>query len=354
MSPPVSGPNPPGRVTMADVARVAGVSKTTVSLVLSNAETRLAEETKRRVRSVATQLGYRRDLVAASLRTSSTRTIGMLSDRLATTSVGWGMVAGAQAVARERGYMLLLANTEGDPERELEAVNEFMDRRIDGLMFGALYHRALTIPELHGDVPVVLLDAYDPGGRFPAVVPDDERGGHDATMMLVEAGHRQIGFINDSHDIPAHRLRLAGYRQALAEAGLAADPDLVVESLDPITPSGGRVAVRTLLDLPDPPTGIFCFNDRMASGAYQEIRARGMRIPDDVSIVGFDDMEALAEGLDPPLTTLALPHEAMGRWAVETLLDTAPRDAALGPHEPRREYCPPVRRQSVGPPPPGG
>lgn len=345
------GPSPPGRVTMADVARVAGVSKTTVSLVLSNADTRLAEETKRRVRSVATQLGYRRDLVATSMRTSTTRTIGMLSDRLATTSVGWGMVAGAQAAARERGYMLLLANTEGDPEREVEAVNEFVDRRIDGLVFGALYHRALTIPHLHGNVPIVLLDAYDPDRRFPSVVPDDEAGGHDATMLLVDAGHRRIGFINDSHDIPARRLRFMGYRRALDEAGIPFDPDLAVENFDPITPAGGQAAVRELLDLPEPPTGIFCFNDRMASGAYQAIRARGLRVPEDVSIVGFDDMEALAEGLDPPLTTMALPHEAMGRWAVGTLLDSLPRGAGPGPHEPRREPCPPVWRQSVGPPP---
>ena len=267
MPSPSQGPSPPGRVTMADVARVAGVSKTTVSLVLSNAETRLAEQTKRRVRSVATQLGYRRDLVATSMRTSTTRTIGMLSDRLATTSVGWGMVAGAQAAASERGYMLLMANTEGEPEREVEAVNQFLDRRIDGLVFGALYHRALTIPERHGDIPVVLLDAYDPARRYPAIVPDDETGGFDAARLLIEAGHRRIGFMNDSHDVPARRLRLAGYRRALADAGITPDPDLMVDNLDPITPAGGHAAVQALLDLPDPPTGIFCFNDRMASGA---------------------------------------------------------------------------------------
>ncbi len=335
---------------MADVAKVAGVSKTTVSLVLSNAETRLAEDTRRRVRSVAKQLGYRRDLVASSLRTSQTRTIALLSDRLATTSVGWAMVAGAQAAARERGYMLLVANTEGDPEREVDAVQALRDRRVDGLVFGALFHRALTIPELTEDLPVVLLDAYDPDHRLSAVVPDDEVGGHDATALLTSAGHRRIGFINDDHDVPAVRLRLAGYRRALHEAGLAFDPDLVVSTDDPITPVGARTAVATLLDLPRPPTAVFCFNDRMASGVYQAARARGRSIPGDLSVVGFDDHEALAEGLDPPLTTMALPHEAMGRWAVLRLL--ALLDGSEDP-EPvvHREPCPPVLRASHGPPP---
>ncbi len=337
------------RVTMADVARVAGVSKTTVSLVLSNAETRLAEDTRRRVRSVARQLGYRRDLVASSMRTSQTRTIALLSDRLATTSVGWAMVAGAQAAARERGYMLLIANTEGDPEREVDALDALRDRRVDGLIFGALFHRALTIPDMT-DTPVVLLDAYDPERRLSAVVPDDEVGGHDATALLTAAGHRRIGFIDDANDVTAATLRLDGYHRALADAGLAADPDLVVRTNDPITPVGGRTAVVELLDLPDPPTAVFCFNDRIASGAYQAIRARGLRIPEDISVVGFDDHEALAEGLDPPLTTMSLPHEAMGRWAVLRLLDLldGTDDAAPVVH---REACRPVLRASHGPPP---
>lgn len=338
------------RVTMADVARVAGVSKATVSLVLSNAETRLAEDTRRRVRSVAKQLGYRRDLVASSMRTSQTRTIALLSDRLATTSVGWAMVAGAQAAARERGYMLLIANTEGDPDREVDAVHALRDRRVDGLVFGALFHRALTIPDLTADVPVVLLDAYDPARRLSAVVPDDEAGGHDATALLTAAGHRRIGFINDDHDVPAAALRLDGYHRALAEAGLEVDADLVVRTDDPITPVGGRTAVATLLDLPDPPTAVFCFNDRIASGAYHAIRARGRSIPGDLSVVGFDDHEALAEGLDPPLTTMALPHQAMGRWAVLRLLDLLDGSGDPDPVV-HLEPCQPVLRASHGPPP---
>lgn len=342
---------PDRRVTMADVARVAGVSKATVSLVLSNAETRLAEDTRRRVRSVAAQLGYRRDLVASSMRTSQTRTIALLSDRLATTSAGWGMVAGAQAVARERGYMLLVANTEGDPELEVEAVHALRDRRIDGLVFGTMFHRAFTMPELTNGMPAVLLDAYDPDRRLSAVVPDDEVGGHDATALLVRAGHTRIGFVNVRRGIPAATLRLDGYRRALAEADIAADPSLVVETDDPITPGSGRAAIATLLDLPDPPTGVFCFNDRIANGVYHAIRARGLSIPQNLSVVGFDDEEALAAGLDPPLTTMALPHEAMGRWAVQRLLGLLDGTGNPAPVV-HREPCPPVVRASHGPPPP--
>lgn len=337
-----------GRPSMQDVADAAGVSRATVSLVLSDAPgARVAGETRDRVHAAARALGYRRNLLASGLRRSRTDTIGLISDRITTSPWGWAKIAGAQDAAWARGRMLLMANTAGDPTHEREALEGLLDRRVDGLVLGATYHRALAVPPVPADVPLVLLDAFDPDGAWPAVVPDDERGGYDATTLLIEAGHERIGFVNSGDPIPAARLRARGHRRALADAGLAVDPTLLVDAEESESPEGGRDAVERLLDGTSAPTALFCFNDRIASGAYRALRRRGLRVPEDVSVVGFDNQVDLAAGLDPPLTTIALPHEAMGRWAVDRLLDQI--DGVPGADEPvlRRELCPPVLRASV-------
>lgn len=336
------------RPSMQDVADAAGVSRATVSLVLSNTpDARIASATRERVVAVAEDLKYRRDLVASGLRRSRTDTIGLVSDRIATAPWGWAMVAGAQEAAWERGRVLLMANTGGEAIHEHEAVDNLLDRRVDGLVFGATYHRALPVPQLRAPVPVVLLDAFDPEGAHPAVVPDDERGGHQATTLLLDAGHERVAFINSADPVPASQLRLSGYRTALADHGVALDHALVIDADDAELPDGGRRACEALLARGVGFTGLFCFNDRVASGAYRTLRRVGLSVPTDISVVGFDDQADVANALDPPLTTIALPHEAMGRWAVNRLLDRI--DGVEGADEPelRREHCPPVLRDSV-------
>jgi LacI family transcriptional regulator len=319
-----------------------------VSLVLSNAPgARIASATRARVVAVADDLGYRRDLVASGLRRSRTDTIGLVSEGIATTPRGWAMVAGAQEAAWERGRVLLVANTGGEATHEHDAMENLLDRRVDGLVLGATYHRALPVPPLRAPVPVVLLDAFDPHGGHPAVVPDDEHGAHQATALLLEAGHERVAFINSADPVPASRLRLAGYRAALAGHGVGFDESLVIDAADADLPDGGRHACEALLDRDVGFTGLFCFNDRVASGAYRALRRAGLTVPADVSVVGFDDQADVADALDPPLTTIALPHEAMGRWAVNRLLDRI--DGVEGADEPqlRLEPCPPVLRDSV-------
>jgi LacI family transcriptional regulator len=152
------------------------------------------------------------------------------------------------------------------------------------------------------------------------VVPDEVAGARDAVRELLGHGHRRIAFVTNEEGIPATRLRLRGYRAALRGAGLRPDPGLVIATA-PTTEGGHRVA-RALLDRADRPTALFCFRDLMAMGAYQAAAEMGLRVPDDVSIVGYDNMRHIADGLFPGLTTVALPHYEMGAWAARRLLDT--------------------------------
>jgi LacI family transcriptional regulator len=200
----------------------------------------------------------------------------------------------------------------------------------------------------------VLIDSTSDDGSVPSVVPDEEGGAFVAVTELIEHGHRRIGFLTNSDDVPATRGRLAGYRRALAEAGLEFDEQLVVAEQSE-TP-GGYKAALSVLERADRPTGVFCYNDRMAMGAYRAAAELGLHIPTDLSIVGFDNQELIAEGLYPALTTVALPHFEMGEWALGVLAELMQLDTPLeGRHyETAVLSCPLVRRQSVAPPQPNG
>jgi LacI family transcriptional regulator len=336
------------RPTIRDVARGAGVSPSTVSVVLNNVHgARVAPDTRRRVTEAARRLGYAADPTARALRTQRTHTIGFLSDEIATTPYAGRLVQGAQEAAWRRGMLLLLLNTGGDAAHEQEAISTLVHRRVDGIVYATMYHRVVEVPRIRAGIPLVLLDARPAGGGVPCVVPDERAGAAAAATELLEHGHRRIAFVQDADGVPAAAERLEGFRETLAAHGIALDADLVVAEHP--SAAGGRRALLRLLDLPDPPAAVFCFNDRMAMGAYQVAAARGLRIPEDLSVVGFDDQREVADALWPGLTTVALPHHAMGVWAVEALMG----DEKAGAAE-ERMPCPLIRRQSVGPPPGSG
>ncbi|MGP3533557.1 LacI family DNA-binding transcriptional regulator [Microbacterium sp. RD1] len=335
---------------IADVAKAAGVSSATVSLVLNKADSRISEETRARVERVAAEIGYVPNPIARSLRTRSTRTIGLVSDRIATTPFAGQMLAGAQEVAREHSHLVILVDTDGHPEMESEAIDTLVHQRVDAMIYASMYHRVLEAP---AGLPAgtVFMDCRPEGGGFPAVVPDDYAGGRAAAQELVDAGHRRIAFVDTDEDRPiAADLRLQGYRDVLTEAGLDIDPALHV--LVATSAAGGRAASERLWSLPPEqrPTAMFAFNDRIAAGIYSWALRSSVRIPDDLSVVGYDDQQLIAAELDPPLTTVGLPHAAMGRWAMETALGlrAAPTDSAY------LMDCPIVRRASVAPPAPLG
>jgi LacI family transcriptional regulator len=214
-----------------------------------------------------------------------------------------------------------------------------------------MWHRVVRVPD---GLPAgtVFLDGRPEGGGFPAVVPDDRAGAVAAVRELVEHGHRRIAYIGGGEPpIPvAENLRYEGYLAALREAGIDPDPSLHVAA-STTSAAGGAAAAAMLLDRPthERPTALFCFNDRVAMGAYRAARHRGLRVPPDLSVIGYDDQQYIAGELDPPLTTVALPHYEMGRWAMEVRLGvrSAPTENGgvfLMP-------CPLIRRESVAPPP---
>lgn len=331
---------------MGDVARLAGCSQSTVSLVLNEIpNVRIAEDTRRRVREAAQEIGYRMPWAHAR-PVGAMREIGFVVDRLATSPEAVVSIDGAHEAARQEDHLLLIAATLSDAEIERSTLASLLARPIDGLIYASIMTRRIEPPQLPRHVPTVLLNCYTDDRSFPAVVPGELAGGQSATQRLVRAGHRRIAHVTGEMWMEAAQDRLRGYRRALATADLPFDPDLVCEGNWEY--GSGHDAARRLMGLPDPPTAIFFANDRMAVGGYALLRERGLRIPEDVSVIGYDD-QAVCQELTPALTTMVLPHREMGQWAVERLLHQAGRPHG-GRHAIVKLDCPLVERDSVGPP----
>lgn len=334
---------------IADVARAAGVSPTTVSFVLNDwPQANISNDTRERVWSAARELGYRPNAAAKVLRTQRTHTIGFVTDEIAVTPFAGNVIKGAQDCAWQNKKLLMIVNTGNDRQLMEAAVEALLERQVEGIIYAAMYHQAIDPPSTLSEVPTVLLDCFSPDGSLASVVPDEQQGGRVATEALLEAGHRRIGYINLTPTIPAAIGRLAGYRAALERAGVQYDPALVREG-DGDAARGYSEALA-LMQLPAPPSAIFCATDRTAMGAYDALRELGLRIPRDVSIVGFDNQKLIADYLRPGLTTVQLPHYEMGRWAVEYLIEQSDADAADQAPPQMLLQCPLVSRASVAPP----
>lgn len=336
------------RATLADVARRAGLSKTTASMVLNGREgTRLSAEAHQRVFAAAEELGYRPNVAARSLRTRKTATIAFVSDIVATTRFAGGLIRGALDTARERDHVLLITETQGDAAFERYAIEAILDRQVDGVIYAAMATRRLTVPPALLGRPVVLLNATSPD-ELPCVLPDDERAGRTVADALLRQGHRDrialIGRHQLKEDDPevslAAQARLRGIRHALSAAGVTLHGEAFCRDW---LPEHGHAAVRALLRRPLRPTALICMNDRLAFGAYQALAEAGLSVPADISVISFDD-DPIAGWLRPGLTSAALPHEEMGRRAVELILDDPADEPYLVP-------MPLRRRRSIAPPP---
>ncbi|MBN9256066.1 MULTISPECIES: LacI family DNA-binding transcriptional regulator [unclassified Mesorhizobium] len=342
---------PKGRVTMTDIARAAGCSQATVSFVLNDTPgIRLSQQTRERVIEAARALGYSapafsalRTPVAASERLDGV--IGFAVDQLATSPEAVVAIEGARQASWNAGNVLLVAQTLGDAVMEPRALDVLTSRGISALIYMTIFTREIVAPDyLYGlDIPVILLNCYTSDYAFPAVVPSEIAGGQSSTRHLIEHGHRRIATITGEPWMQAAQDRLKGYRRALATADIPFDPELVVEG--DWSASAGYAATVKLLALKDRPTAIFCQNDRTAIGCYEALKEAGLHIPQDISVVGYDD-EEIARHLFPPLTTSILPHMAMGQWAIEQL-DTPPAPGK-GRYPITKLECPLVERESVG------
>ncbi|MEO6298713.1 MAG: LacI family DNA-binding transcriptional regulator [Paracoccaceae bacterium] len=340
-------PAPPRRVTMTDVALEAGCSQATVSLVLNKAPgVKISAETRARVIKAALKLGYAPPTFAhlePAPSTAHSDPIGFLVDQLATSPEAVVAIDGARQAAWEDGRIVLTTQTTNDAEMEREAIRVLTRQPLSGIIYMTIFTRRAKLPAelLSLGVPIVLLNCYDGENRLPSVVPAETAGGRTATRHMIDLGHRRIGMITGEPWMEAARDRQKGYRQALAAAAIPFDPDLVRRGN--WSASSGYDGTQALLALPRPPTAIFCQNDRMAIGCFEALKEAGLRIPQDMSVVGFDD-EEISRHLHPRLTTLILPHRAMGGWAAKRLA------AGAGAGAPVELECTLVARDSVAGP----
>ncbi|MBB4188917.1 LacI family DNA-binding transcriptional regulator [Sinorhizobium terangae] len=309
-------------VSIVSVAKAAGVSNKTVSRVI-NGEPHVTEDTRERVEKAIRDLGYIPNMAARQIRSSRSNTFGIITDYVSTTPYSVDIVRGIQDWANRHGKSILMANTGGLPEREAEIWKMFQSHRIDGVLYVTMYHRVVD-PEA-GDVsiPTVMINCRPHTSELlPSIEPDDFQGARDLTRYLLERGHRRIGYIRLNPILLGAELRLDAFRRTVKEFGLA-ESDLSIR-LGMEGPVGAEenyvfAAATEMLQQKDRPTAIMSGNDEMAIQIYIAALTSGLRIPQDVSIVGFDDFRTVSLALKPELTTAALPYYDLGFQGAEWL-----------------------------------
>jgi DNA-binding LacI/PurR family transcriptional regulator len=324
------------RVTSVDVARRAGVSQSTVSLVFSGkGQGRVSEATQEAVRRCARELGYRPNIAAQALRLGSSRAVALLVPDI-TNPFFARVLRGAQRAAQEAGYTVVLVDTANDRRWEAQSFEALRAGPVDGY----LLFEVMPPDGLERDEHVVLMESKAP--KRSSVRFDSEGGAADAFSHLVDLGHRRIGHLASAFEAPTFDEREAARRRVLDEAGI--DPDAQPRATTDITIDAARDAAGPLLD--ERPTAVFCDDDIIAAGLYLAARERGLRIPRDLSVIGFDDMD-FARVLEPALTTVALDAELLGSTAFELLEDR------FAGRRPRRRVVLPADltvRESTAPP----
>lgn len=301
-------------MTIRDVARYAGVSPATVSRVLNHSPHPVSERGRRRVLAAARKLAYIPNMLARSLLTQQTAAIGVLIPDVSNPYYA-AILRGIEDAIAPSGRTVILCNTDRRREQQRLYLRALMERRVDGVIIaGGSFGRA-EMSVVGGAVPVVMIGRHR--ARFPQVRVDNVAAGAMATEHLLALGHRRIACLAGPSSSLSACDRVAGYRQALEAAGLSPDPALIREV--GFTPVGAGQAVAALFQLDPPPSAIVAANDQVAIGAIRALHELGHRVPDDVSVVGFDDTP-LASYTVPSLSTVAVPTYDLGRTAVELLL----------------------------------
>lgn len=278
----------------------------------------VSEETRTRVRAAADKLKFRPNRIARSLKTSRTSTLGLITDDLEGVFT-LAMMRGVEEVASSQGFSVFLCNSYGDMARERAHLEVLLDKKVDGIILLSGYRvRSRGAPALPlEDTPVVYTYQYTHDVPVPCIVPDDFGGAVVGAQHLITLGRQRIGIINGPAHYEAAQQRLAGVQHALREAGLPFDPALV--RVGKWHEDSGYTLTRELLALPNPPDALFCMSDSIASGAIDALIELRVRIPQDISLIGFDN-RTFASHQRPPLTTVALPLVEMGRLAGELVL----------------------------------
>ncbi|SMQ61988.1 transcriptional regulator, LacI family [Devosia lucknowensis] len=339
--------------TIYDVAKAAGVSPKTVSRVM-NGDAPVNQQTRESVERAMLDLNYVPSSAARTMRSQRSGLIGMITGAISTShhfeDTGLPeiyLVQGAQRVIDQSNRTLLIADSGGSAERIPALLQTFLEHRVEGILYVAEYHREVSLPLNVRDRPVVLVNCFD-AADTPAILPDDEGGQFALVDGLVKRGHRRIGYLTLPQSQIASGLRVDGYARALAANGIDYDEGLVqigalpsiVNEFDLLWDALDRV-------LRAEPTVICCANDKMAMRVYGLLRERGIAIPQQISVAGYDDYRMIAEHLHPRLTSAELPYAAMGALAADKLLRLI--GGTVKPNEPNREVvsAPVAWRESV-------
>lgn len=318
--------------TIYDVARVSGVSPKTVSRVI-NRDGAVKKSTKEKVDRAIAELGYVPSTAARAMRSNKSGLVGLITGAISLTpnrSEASGLpdlfiVQGIQRAMESSRRTLLIADTGGKMERVPQLIRTFEEHRVEGIIYVADYHRKVTLPKVSASTKLVLANCYDDQGT-PAVLPHDYQGQFNLVKSLIAKGHRRIAYLTLSPRLEATIHRTKGYRDALAEAGLPFDPALLIPANLDSADSGVEEqllwdALDRVLSLPTPPS-VVCFgNDLMAMRAYGILRSRGLSLPEDLSVAGYDNHKLITQALYPTLTSAELPYAAIGIRATELLLD---------------------------------
>ena len=306
------------RPTLADIASITGVSKATVSLVLRNSPT-IPQRTHDRVHEAAKSLGYVYNRGAASLRSTETRLIAMAVNDL-TNPYFAEIVASMEDALTEQNRIVLMCNTDESIARQRAFVEAVREYSVGGLLLVPATGTSASFIDLLRSwrLPCVSVSRAIPGAEVDLVQADHRSGMIAATNHLLELGHRRIGMLGLNENISTGRQRFEGYCQALTDAGIAIEPRLVLSG--PATRDVGMAQLLTLLDLPEPPTAVVCFNDVVAFGAMLGLRSRDLTPGRDFSVIGFDDI-AEATLWRPALTSVAVARQVVGRTAARLLLE---------------------------------
>lgn len=326
---------PPASATLAQVARAAGVSPSTVSRIL-NGTAQVSPDKHEAVQRAIRELGFTPNPVARGLAGGRTLSIGIVTQTISSPFYGEALL-GIEARLQADGYVPLFVSGHWQAAAERQAIGALRSRRVDGLIVLAGRLPGDEVQAAAGDeLPLVLVGQRADGPRTVSLEFDNEGGAWLGTRHLVEQGHQRIAFIGGEPDHPDAREREAGYRRALAEAGLACDPRLMLAG--DYTEAGGLMAVQRLIESRLPFTAIFAANDQTAIGASLGLYRRQLRVPDDVSLVGFDDV-APARFAIPPLTTVRQSIHEVGVQAAECVLALARGDTPA-PRLPAPELVP--------------
>lgn len=302
--------------TIYDIAKAAGVSAATVSKVI-NQTGRISEATQFKIRKIMNELNYQPSLVASALTKKRTYSIGLLIPDLANPFFA-EIAKSVEKHAQEFGFSLIICNTDNDIKKEERYIGLLKQKSVDGIILGTGVRNDVTLKMLiQQKLPIALIARDLPSLPVDAVMVDDFLGGYLATSHLIQLGHRHIAVLSEELTVVSSRERIRGYMQALEEAEICFQEELMVVSPSQIDDS--KKTAGLLLDSDFPPTAIFACNDVLAIGTIQAARQRGIRVPLDLSVVGFDNT-ILATIIDPPLTTVAQPIQELGKQVIDLII----------------------------------